>query len=434
MIFFLSTSLFLLLIHTGSLLSQDEQTNFQSKEANRYMHQFDSLNSDNSEKTDSAIELKNQSIDSLIRVRKNCINNRIYLADTNASKNKNEVKTLAQNMEKETNSIQTQTQNRYTYQKQIADSCTNGETYRFRYQLQTLDTLINQYEYMQAHMDQYNDSILNATDSCIQNQYLKLDSMLQNQEGNCYQYRLELDSIICEGQKQLDSMFMKKQGEIDSLLGIKTQARFKITEKNAYSSEGDTIKNQYKRKLSEVIEEIIIIDTTDIRIKFCKILSEPQEIKTLFKLKLAESLKSALTDEIEIESVIWTEAKADVLKLISSTPVYNPEIIEIVYDGVVELTTDDKVILKSVTETANMANMSITNGFSIYPNPAADYIIISNANEIQSVAIYNLKGVMVIDYYNEINEINLSNLSSGIYLLKIIDNSGNIISRKIIKR
>ena len=267
MIYFLCTTIILLFIHMESLLSQDEQTDFQSKEANRYMHQFDSLNSDNSEKSDSALELKNQGIDSLIRVREKCINNRIYLADTNASKNKNKVGELVQKMEKDMNSIQTQTQNRYTYQKQQVDSCMNGETYRFKYQVQTLDTLINQYEYMQAHMEQYNDSALDGVDSCIQNQNLRLDSMLQNQEGNCFQYRIRLDSIINEGQKQLDSMYMKKQGEIDSLLGIKTQARFKITEKNAYAGEGDTIKNQYKRKLSEVIEEIIIIDTGDPQVR-----------------------------------------------------------------------------------------------------------------------------------------------------------------------
>ena len=90
-IYFSAISLVLFFISTGSLLSQDTQPELQSQKANWYMYQFDSLNTDNDEKTGLSLELKNQGIDSLIRTRANCIDNRIYLADTNTSQNKSEI-------------------------------------------------------------------------------------------------------------------------------------------------------------------------------------------------------------------------------------------------------------------------------------------------------------------------------------------------------
>ncbi|MFC2137939.1 T9SS type A sorting domain-containing protein [Bacteroidota bacterium] len=419
-------------INTGNLFSQG--TEIQSQQANMYLEQFDSLNLQNGEKSDSALKLNNNSIDSMIQLNVDCMDNRIYLADSNALNNHGEIAGLVEKMELEMNTIQTQTQEGVNYQKQEMDSCMNMVKNSFMYQVQELDSAVNQYEYMQSHQEQYGDSAINAVYAQIQNQCQKLDSMLQKQEGNCNQYRHKLDSIIHEGKTQLDSMFMKNKGEIDSLLGIKTQTQFRISHKNANSGSSDSLNNNNKRKLSEVIEEIVLIDTADIRIKFTKKLTEPQEIKNLFKLKLVELLKSTTTESIEIFEVLWSEQKADVLQLIINVPLYNPELIELEYDGEVEINTDGDIILKSATGTTGIFESEPLNHFIIYPNPVIDYLKISPAEEIHYLSVYNINGTKVMECIDNFSLINMSNLQSGIYIINFIDNYGSSYSRKIIKK
>jgi hypothetical protein len=72
--------------------------------------------------------------------------------------------------------------------------------------------------------------------------------------------------------------------------------------------------------------------------------------------------------------------------------------------------------------------------FTIYPNPANDYIMInvglSNMNEIQ---IFNVYGqcVMSVDTQNNISEyrLDISNLPAGMYFIRITNDKNNIAKR-----
>ena len=59
---------------------------------------------------------------------------------------------------------------------------------------------------------------------------------------------------------------------------------------------------------------------------------------------------------------------------------------------------------------------------NIYPNPATDKVYI-NINEIQStkMQLYNMVGECVLqrDLNNKMNEIDISTLSKGIYIIEI---------------
>jgi hypothetical protein len=57
----------------------------------------------------------------------------------------------------------------------------------------------------------------------------------------------------------------------------------------------------------------------------------------------------------------------------------------------------------------------------VYPNPATSVINISNTTAINEVAIYNFLGQSVLNKSVSGNnaEINVENLSNGIYVLKI---------------
>lgn len=60
---------------------------------------------------------------------------------------------------------------------------------------------------------------------------------------------------------------------------------------------------------------------------------------------------------------------------------------------------------------------------SIYPNPVVDELTVNSANEITSLAIYNLSGAMMrtdkCDIEGSCAKINLSSLSAGVYIVKV---------------
>ena len=71
-------------------------------------------------------------------------------------------------------------------------------------------------------------------------------------------------------------------------------------------------------------------------------------------------------------------------------------------------------------------NINEKGEFSVYPNPANDYINISGwrENTIYKIEIYNLNSEIVSEIDNPTSKIRVSNLSSGMYILKIFsDNS-----------
>ena len=73
------------------------------------------------------------------------------------------------------------------------------------------------------------------------------------------------------------------------------------------------------------------------------------------------------------------------------------------------------------------------NEVSIYPNPAHDFLHIKlNRSEIKEISIYNLSGQRILRTNSE--SVNIYQLKQGIYLLKIIDESGRVGNFKFIKR
>ena len=76
----------------------------------------------------------------------------------------------------------------------------------------------------------------------------------------------------------------------------------------------------------------------------------------------------------------------------------------------------------------------VTNSFSVYPNPAVHQVNVSGEN-MQSVELYNALGQLVrIEHpaTSTFCTVPLDNLSSGIYMLKIISNDGTASVRKFI--
>jgi len=77
-------------------------------------------------------------------------------------------------------------------------------------------------------------------------------------------------------------------------------------------------------------------------------------------------------------------------------------------------------------------------GITIYPNPTQDRLFIKTETSQKKplkFSLYNLQGKLIIQesLVAEYESFDLSNLSTGVYLVHIIDNNGKKVSRKIIK-
>jgi len=88
--------------------------------------------------------------------------------------------------------------------------------------------------------------------------------------------------------------------------------------------------------------------------------------------------------------------------------------------------------------TTGIANIHSEN-FTVYPNPATDIITLTFDQNVLSnftISIYSLIGNLVKETYlktslNKI-EININHLSKGMYFIKVVDESGNILSKKFL--
>ncbi|SDF91302.1 T9SS type A sorting domain-containing protein [Epilithonimonas hungarica] len=67
----------------------------------------------------------------------------------------------------------------------------------------------------------------------------------------------------------------------------------------------------------------------------------------------------------------------------------------------------------------------------VYPNPVVDIVHIDNKN-LKSVALYNMEGKKLLE--TKSNEMNVSKLPNGVYVLRIVTSDNSIVSKKIIKK
>ena len=68
----------------------------------------------------------------------------------------------------------------------------------------------------------------------------------------------------------------------------------------------------------------------------------------------------------------------------------------------------------------------------IYPNPVQDVLNINVDNAIKSVEVFTLQGQKILNSTS--NEVDMSSLNSGVYLVKITDENNSMTTQKIVKR
>ena len=80
----------------------------------------------------------------------------------------------------------------------------------------------------------------------------------------------------------------------------------------------------------------------------------------------------------------------------------------------------------STSQNFNTQNLQAT----LYPNPTSDNFTIEMENELESVEIYSLQGQKVLTATDK--NVNVSNLSKGIYLVRIEDENNAVTTQKLI--
>ena len=84
-----------------------------------------------------------------------------------------------------------------------------------------------------------------------------------------------------------------------------------------------------------------------------------------------------------------------------------------------------------------VVNQNTLLDFSVYPNPTTGILIIKSKTNIVQIEIHNNLGQLVLSTPIAIgtdqNKIDISNLSQGLYFIKIKDENGNFGSKKVVK-
>lgn len=94
---------------------------------------------------------------------------------------------------------------------------------------------------------------------------------------------------------------------------------------------------------------------------------------------------------------------------------------------------DNQYVMNVIGNVLSIEEFSLDNSISVYPNPTSNIINldISNAVTVKSVELYNVIGKRVIKT-NNATTLDLTNLESGIYMLKVTTDLGSI-TKKIIR-
>lgn len=107
-----------------------------------------------------------------------------------------------------------------------------------------------------------------------------------------------------------------------------------------------------------------------------------------------------------------------------------------------DISFDDLKIFNYTLSTTEITNLFTNNTLSsqnfnqnnlqvsLYPNPTSDILNIEMANEVKSIEIYNIQGQKVLESSQK--QINVSELSAGMYMVKIQDTENAVATKKVI--
>ncbi|MEM6686983.1 MAG: T9SS type A sorting domain-containing protein [Bacteroidota bacterium] len=99
------------------------------------------------------------------------------------------------------------------------------------------------------------------------------------------------------------------------------------------------------------------------------------------------------------------------------------------YTGVIEFT--ERLALDSqVLSTPEVSFSDV----QLYPNPVEDVLNITNTTNIKSLEVYSIQGQVMLTQKNNFATVDMSNLRTGMYFVKLTDSTNNSSTFKIVKK
>ncbi len=99
--------------------------------------------------------------------------------------------------------------------------------------------------------------------------------------------------------------------------------------------------------------------------------------------------------------------------------------------GTVSAQSDSTVNVEE--SSVSIDNFILNDAVSMYPNPVERYLTIRSNFPITRIMVYSLLGDQVKDVQSNFSRIDLRNLNSGIYMIKIYSNQFSV-TKKLIKK
>ena len=85
------------------------------------------------------------------------------------------------------------------------------------------------------------------------------------------------------------------------------------------------------------------------------------------------------------------------------------------------------------SESVSIRNSKLYKNVNIYPNPAKNTINIESQYLTESVQLFNSSGILIQEKANNISSLNVSNLVSGIYFIRIQTKNNGVVIKQFIK-
>lgn len=158
-------------------------------------------------------------------------------------------------------------------------------------------------------------------------------------------------------------------------------------------------------------------------------------VKTVYRIKLAQNINLSIPFFGSIGTVTQTAYTYYVVNGSTTEPFFRDTTftVNVPLLGDPQITNQAQVFTSALTLGTSSFD-SVSNAISLYPNPATNLLTIENKNDLQinSISIADTNGRNVFETKNAVSTVDVSNLSNGIYFVRLATDAG-IVTKKLVK-
>lgn len=169
----------------------------------------------------------------------------------------------------------------------------------------------------------------------------------------------------------------------------------------------------------------------------CRITYTNNTTNTVIRVKHTNAISGG--DNYVNETITPNGTGTVVIPLNNTEFVDKVELTEILIRNAGNTDASNGIIVFDFIEFYNEPSLSVdsfnkTSGFTLYPNPANSELNFSNPSVISQVTVFDITGKQVIKSKQLTNgKLNISTLTTGVYLVKIVDQNNSSTTKKLVK-